>query len=157
MEVFSMSFLDCMSCGFGAVILFFMIINAQVVHQAETPPERLQAETTKLEFEILEERKNLVLARNTIEELNDEKVTAEQQIAQIIALLEKLKAELEKYDLETLAKIQAVEKLQSDIERLEEEKKRLLALEREREEEGTRVRSFTGDGDRQYLTGLKVG
>jgi hypothetical protein len=147
MEVFSMSFLDCMSCGFGAVILFFMIINAQVVHQAETPPERLQAETTKLEFEILEERKNLVLARNTIEELNDEKVTAEQQIAQIIALLEKLKAELEKYDLETLAKIQAVEKLQSDIERLEEEKKRLLALEREREEEGTR----------QYLTGLKVG
>ena len=23
-----MSFLDCMSCGFGAVILFFMIINA---------------------------------------------------------------------------------------------------------------------------------
>jgi hypothetical protein len=157
MEVFSMSFLDCMSCGFGAVILFFMIINAQVVHQAETPPEKLQAETTKLEFEILEERKNLVLARNTMEELNDEKVTAEQQIAQIIALLEKLKAELEKYDLETLAKIRAVEKLQSDIERLEEEKKRLLALEREREEEGTRVRSFTGDGDRQYLTGLKVG
>jgi hypothetical protein len=148
---------SCMSCGFGAVILFFMIINAQVVHQAETPPEKLQAETTKLEFEILEERKNLVLARNTMEELNDEKVTAEQQIAQIIALLEKLKAELEKYDLETLAKIRAVEKLQSDIERLEEEKKRLLALEREREEEGTRVRSFTGDGDRQYLTGLKVG
>ncbi len=157
MEVFSMSFLDCMSCGFGAVILFFMIINAQVVHEAETPPEKLQAETTRLEFEILEHRKNLVLAKNTIEELNDEKVTADQQIAQIIRLIEKLKAELEKYDLETLARIQRVEKLQSDIERLEEEKKRLLALEAEREQEGTRVRSFIGDGDRQYLTGLKVG
>ena len=152
-----MSFLDCMSCGFGAVILFFMIINAQVIHDSEAPPERLQAETTKLEFEILEQSKDLVLARNTIEDLNDEKATAEQQIAQIIALLEKLKVELEKYDLETLAKIQRVEKLQSDIESLEEEKKRLLALEREREQEGTRVRSFTGDGDRQYLTGLKVG
>ena len=23
-EVFSMSFLDCMSCGFGAVVLFFL-------------------------------------------------------------------------------------------------------------------------------------
>ncbi len=157
MEVFSMSFLDCMSCGFGAVILFFMIINAQVVHQREAPPEKLQAETTKLEYEILEERKNLVLARNTIEDMNDEKATAEEQIAIIIALLEKLKAELEKFDLVTLAKIQRVEKLQSDIEKLEEEKKRLLALEQEREEEGTRVRSFTGDGDRQYLTGLKVG
>ena len=157
MEVFSMSFLDCMSCGFGAVILFFMIIDAQVVHRSEDPPEKLQAETTKLEYEILEERKNLVLARNTIEDMNDEKATAEEQIAIIIALLEKLKAELEKFDLVTLAKIQRVEKLQSDIEKLEEEKKRLLALEQEREEEGTRVRSFTGDGDRQYLTGLKVG
>ncbi len=152
-----MSFLDCMSCGFGAVILFFMIINAQVVHETEAPPEKLQAETIKLEYEILEQRKNLVLARNTIEDLNDEKVTAEDQIQQIIALIEKLKAELEKYDLETLAKIKRVEKLQSDIESLEEEKKRLLALERERENEGTRVRTFTGDGDRQYLTGLKVG
>ena len=157
MEVFSMSFLDCMSCGFGAVILFFMIINAQVIQDSEIVPERLQAETNKLEFEILEQRKNLVLARNTIEELNDEKATADQQIAQIVALLEKLKVELEKYDLVTLAKIQRVEKLQSDIESLEEEKKRLLALEQEREKEGTRVRSFTGDGDRQYLTGLKVG
>lgn len=157
MEVFSMAFLDCMSCGFGAVILFFMIINAQVIHDAEVPPERLQAETTKLEFEILEQRKNLVLAKNTIEDLNDEQATAEDQISQIIALIQKLKVELEKYDLVSLAKIQRVEKLQSDIESLEEEKKRLIAQQQQNEQEGTRVRSFTGDGDRQYLTGLKVG
>jgi len=157
MEVFSMAFLDCMSCGFGAVILFFMIINAQVIHDAEAPPARLQAETTKLEFEILEQRKNLVLAKNTIEDLNDEQATAEDQISQIIALIQKLKVELEKYDLESLAKIQRVEKLQTDIESLEEEKKRLIAQQQQKEQEGTRVRSFTGDGDRQYLTGLKVG
>jgi len=157
MEVFSMSFLDCMSCGFGAVILFFMIINSQVVHESDTPPERAQAETTKLEFEILNERKNLVMARNTVEDLQDEKVTAEDQIAQIIALIEKLKKELEEYDSVTLAKIERVEKLQSDIERLEEEKNRLLAQQRENEGEGTRVRQFIGDGDRQYLTGLRVG
>ncbi|MDX1405559.1 MAG: VWA domain-containing protein [Woeseiaceae bacterium] len=157
MEVFSMSFLDCMSCGFGAVILFFMIINAQVIHDTDAPPEKQQAETTRLEFEILEHRKNLVLAKNTIENLVEEKATAESQIAQIIALIEKLKTELDQYDQETLAKIERVEKLQSDIERLEEQKKRLLAMERERDQEGTRVRSFIGDGDRQYLTGLKVG
>jgi uncharacterized protein (DUF342 family) len=110
MEVFSMSFLDCMSCGFGAVILFFMIINSQVVHEAETPPERAQAETIKLEYEILEQRKNLVLARNTMERLEDEKVRARDRIAQIVALLEKLKEELEKHDNTTLAKIERVEK-----------------------------------------------
>ena len=157
MEVFSMSFLDCMSCGFGAVILFFMIINSQVVHESENPPERAKAETVKLEFEILEQRKNLVLARNTMERLEDEKIRAEDRIAQIIALIEKLKKELEQYDAVTLAKIARVEKLQSDIESLEEEKKRLLAMEQEREESGNRVRTFVGDGDRQYLTGLKVG
>jgi hypothetical protein len=157
MEVFSMSFLDCMSCGFGAVILFFMIINSQVIHQSENPPERAQAETVKLEFEILEQRKNLVLARNTMEDLQDEKIRAEDQIQQIIALIEKLKKELEEYDSVTLARIERVEKLQSDIERLEEEKNRLLAQQKENEGEGTRVRTFIGDGDRQYLTGLRVG
>ena len=152
-----MSFLDCMSCGFGAVILFFMIINSQVIHDSETPPEQAQAETVKLEFEILEQRKNLVLARNTMEKLEDEKIRAEDQIAQIIALIEKLKKELVQYDAVTLARIERVEKLQSDIEKLEEEKNRLLAQQKENEGEGTRVRTFIGDGDRQYLTGLKVG
>jgi len=156
MEVFSMSFLDCMSCGFGAVILFFMIINSQVVHESETP-ERAQADTVKLEFEILEQRKNLVLARNTMDRLQDEQARAKDRIAQIIALLQKLKEELEENDEVTLAKIERVEKLQSDIERLEEEKKRLLAQQKENEGEGTRVRTFVGDGDRQYLTGLRVG
>jgi hypothetical protein len=157
MEIFSMSFLDCMSCGFGAVILFFMIINSQVINKSENPPEELQGETTKLEFEILDQRKNLVLAKNTMDRLEDEKVTADKQIAQIIALIEKLKKELDKEDADTLAKIERVEKLQSDIESLEEEKKRLIALEQEKKSEGERVRTFAGDGDRQYLTGLKVG
>ena len=155
-EVFSMSFLDCMSCGFGAVILFFMIINSQVTRTTEAPPQELQGETTRLEFEILDQRKNLVLARNTMEELEDEQVRAEDEISRIIALLEKLKAELQKEDKETVAKIERVEKLKSDIERLEEEKKRLLALEASLES-GSKVRTFTGEGDRQYLTGLKVG
>ena len=99
-EVFSMSFLDCMSCGFGAVILFFMIINAQVRETTEQPSE-LMSETRKLEVEILEGRKNLVLARNTLEDLEEEKDTAEGQIAQIIALIEQLRAELAEYE-ETL-------------------------------------------------------
>ena len=117
-EVFSMSFLDCMSCGFGAVILFFMIINAQVRETTETDPSDLMAETRKLEVEILDGRKNLVLATNTVEELKVEQDTAEGQIAQIIALIEELRAELAEYDLETLAVIERVEQLQTDIKTL---------------------------------------
>ena len=152
-----MSFLDCMSCGFGAVILFFMIINSQVRRDVEAPPERLIAETTKLEFEVLNERKNLVLARNTMAELEDERASAAEQIAAIMALLEELRKELEELDSDSLAKIARIEKLQSDIKSLEEERNRLLALEARANEQGAQVRRFTGEGDRQYLTGLKVG
>ncbi len=155
-EVFSMSFLDCMSCGFGAVILFFMIINAQVKETTEVDPE-LMAETNRLEVEILEGRKNMVLARNTLEQLEDQQVTTEGQIAEIVALIQQLRAELSKYDKETLAKIERVEQLQSDIKSLEEEVKRLLSLKSEEEQKGQRLRQFKGEGDRQYLTGLKLG
>jgi len=156
-EVFSMAFLDCMSCGFGAVILFFMIINAQVKETTEQDPTKLMAETHRLEVEILDGRKNLVLAKNTMEQLESERTTAEGQIAQIIALIEELRAELARYDKDTLAKIERVEQLQTDIKSLEEEVKRLLALETESSHEGSRLREFKGEGDRQYLTGLKLG
>ena len=156
-EVFSMSFLDCMSCGFGAVILFFMIINAQVREETETDPTERMAEVKKLEIEILDGRKDMVLAKNTLEDLKDEKETAEGQIEQIIALIAELQAELAQYDNETLAKIERIEKLQSDIKSLEEEVKRLLALKAEEENQGMRLREFKGEGDRQYLTGLKLG
>jgi len=152
-----MSFLDVMSCGLGAVILFFMIINAQVKETTDTENSELMGETTRLEIEVLEGRKNMVLARNTMEQLEDEKVRAEGRIAQIIALLKELRAELSKYDKDTLAKIERVEKLQSDIETLEKEVERLLALAKEKDAEGTKIRQFRGVGDRQYLTGLRVG
>jgi len=155
-QIISMSFLDIMSCGFGAVVLFFMIINSQVVRTTDAPPEELVGETTRLEFEVLEARKNLVLAKNTMEDLEEQKANAQSRIAQITALIEKLKIELAKHDRETLARVEHVEKLQSDIERLEEQKKRLLA-EAQQRTPGDRIRAFTGEGDRQYLTGLKVG
>ena len=156
-DVFSMSFLDCMSCGFGAVILFFMIINSNSDVTNNDQTKALQAETDKLEIEVLEGRKNLALARTSIQKLETEEEEASDQISIILALIAELQAELAKYDNDTLAKIKAIEKLQSDIKSLEDEVKRLLALKKEEEATGGQARSFKGEGDRQYLTGLKLG
>jgi len=156
-EIFSMSFLDCMSCGFGAVILFFMIINSHSDVTNNDLTKKLQAETDKLEIEVLEGRKNLALAKTSIQKLETEEQEASDQISIILALIAELQAELAKYDNDTLAKIKAIEKLQSDIKSLEDEVKRLLALKREEDASGQRARSFKGEGDRQYLTGLKLG
>jgi hypothetical protein len=146
-----------MSCGFGAVILFFMIINSHVNATTDSQVTPLMAETNRLEIEVLEGRKNLALARNTRQKLETEIEDAESQIAQIIALIQELQAELDKYDNDTLAKIERVEKLQSDIKSLEEEIKRLLALKKQQDAAGEQIRTFKGEGDRQYLTGLKLG
>ena len=156
-DVFSMSFLDCMSCGFGAVILFFMIINAQVTQTTEQQPTDKMAETNKLEEEILEGRKNLVMAKNTMEEYETREQTAKGKIAQVMALIEQLRAELAQYDEETLAKNEHVEQLKTDIKSLQEEVNRLLAQAKEEQGEGNKIREFRGEGDRQYLTGLKLG
>lgn len=156
-DIFSMSFLDCMSCGFGAVILFFMIINSRSDVTITDQTKALQAETNKLEIEVLDGRKNLALARTSIQKLKTEEVVAADQISIIRALIAELQAELAKYDKDTLAKIQAIEKLNSDIKSLEDEVKRLLALKKDGEAQGEQVRAFKGDGDRQYLTGLKLG
>jgi hypothetical protein len=152
-----MSFLDCMSCGFGAVILFFMIINSNSDVTNNDQTKALQAETDKLEIEVLEGRKNLALARTSIQKLETEEEEASDQISIIKALIAELQAELAKYDNDTLAKIKAIEKLQSDIKSLEDEVKRLLALKKEEDATGQRARAFKGEGDRQYLTGLKLG
>ncbi len=155
-DVFSMSFLDCMCCGFGAVILFFMIINSHgEINSDQT--KALQAETNRLQVEVLEGRKNLALARTSIQKLETEDEEAKDQISIIKALIAELQAELAEYDQDTLAKIEAIEKLQSDIKSLEEEVRRLLAIKKEQDALGEQIRAFKGEGDRQYLTGLKLG
>ena len=67
-NVFSLSFLDVMSCGFGAIILFFMIINADTVKRKENINQELQGEVERLDVQITEGRKYLVELNNTIAE-----------------------------------------------------------------------------------------
>lgn len=158
MEVFSMSFLDCMSCGFGAVILFFMIINASVSRHADVEAAELMSETTRLEVEILDGRKNMAKIRNVLEDLENERVQAEGAAERVSEMIVQLEEELAEYSDTTLARRESIEELRADIEQLEAEKKRLQAAAKEVEgDAGDQIRAFAGEGDRQYLTGLKIG
>ena len=157
-EAISLSFLDIMSCGFGAVVLFFMIINATVSRNADTETAELMSETNRLEEEVLEGRKDMVKVRNVLEEVEEERIRTEGEAERVQREIERIREELSVYEDTTLARIERIEKLRSDIEQLEAEKKRLEAAAAEREAAlGDQVRAFRGEGDRQYLTGLKVG
>ena len=75
----------------------------------------------------------------------------------IIEILNKNKVELSDSNKETLAARAHVNKLKADLKSLEEDVKRLRAGAKASEEQGSKLRPFPGQGDRQYLTDLKMG
>jgi hypothetical protein len=69
----------------------------------------------------------------------------------------RLRDELATYENQNLAKKASLEKLKSDLRSLDEGTKRLSGGIKSEEIPGRSRKVIAGDGDRQYLTGLKVG
>jgi len=155
-EVFSLSFLDVIACGFGAVVLFYTILSAQAGVQRQHRNDELQSEVNRIEEEVLEGYKNLVVLRNSLEGA-DKPVPAEGLSNRIIEQTEQLRQQLAEAEKETLSKREAIERLKQDLKSLDEGKRRLEAGTPSPGQPGTRIKGFIGSGDRQYLTGLKVG
>lgn len=156
-NVFGLAFLDAMTCGFGAVVLFFMIINASFGRESGRMTADLEGEVNRLEEEVLTGYQNLVELRNSKLETEKENVLTAGLSRRLIETLKVIEVELATYEDTTLAKKEHVNKLKTDLKSLEEDVKRMSAAAPSEETPGDRLRTFVGDGDRQYLTGLKVG
>ena len=156
-ETFSMSFLDIMSCGFGAIVLFFVIINATMAKRADELNRDLSIRAEMLRLEAAEGEENLVELRNSLEDIEQRRVTAQGQARRIIELIRARQEELATLEQSTVAQRESIERLQADLLSLDEQSRRRSAAAQRPSDEGTRMRAFTGDGDRQYVTGLKVG
>src|SRR3954463_8124603 len=155
-EVFSMSFLDCITCAFGSVVLVYTLINAQggLRHIAET--RAAHAEVSKLEEQVLEGYQELVVLRNSMQHTDAERVRTEGMAPRVIDEIAKTKEELADSDKETLSKREAIERLKADLKSLDEGQRRLEGGTRSPGPRGMSIRGFEGEGERHYLTGLKV-
>ena len=151
-SVFSMSFLDIMSCGFGAVILFFVIIQHSTEVRTDDLTADISGEVMRMETEVKLEQLNRVKIRNSLDEVQFQVIEAEGRSERVLEDLTITQEELSEQDEESAARREHVNQLITDIQSLEEELKALEA-----EEGGEVVRSFFGEGDRQYLTGLRMG
>ena len=151
----SLAFLDVMSCGFGAVVLLFLILDHAAQVEAVEGDPGVAAEIDLLEEEILDGQAGLVEIRNTIDEVSLEVVTAEGLARQIQQQIDDFMQELAALENSSLARVESVEDLRADVRALEEELARLQASALE--QDGNSVRQFLGDGDRQYLSGLFLG
>jgi len=146
-----------MTCGFGAVVLFYMVINASTGLESGKVTSDLRAEVDRLEAEVLDGYQSLVELRNSIRELDDDAVAAHGLSRRLLEQLRQIREELASYDETTIARTESLEKLKADLRSLEEDTRRLSAMAPSDEAPGASLRTFVGDGDRQYLTGLKVG
>lgn len=154
-NVFSLAFLDVMSCGFGAAVLVFLIINHRIDDVAKAVDPELLSETRLLDYQILTGEKNLVDLQQQLVDTKSRVADANRKLLALVEDRDVRLEELEELDTRTAAERNSVEALQSDVDTKEEDVKRL----REEEEQlgGTKLVEIKGEGDRQYLTGLFVG
>src|SRR5210317_1227728 len=74
---FNLSFLDIMSCGFGAVVLVFLIIDHSLEIEIQTVNAELLSEVDLLEEDIREGEAGLVRLRNALDDADLEIVEAD--------------------------------------------------------------------------------
>lgn len=151
------SFLDVMCCGFGAVILLVVVLNADVVRKRGQ-----QSEDLRTELERATTLENF--AREELAKLNGETAAVESQRSELAAQAAQLETrirETTRKTQESEARAQALQgsisTLQAQSAAIEQAVAVLRAKAAQQWEGGRRPVGFSGDGQRQYLTGLKLG
>jgi hypothetical protein len=142
---FSLSFLDIMACGFGAVTLLFLILRHSVIEEVQPDP-RLSAEVEMLTEDVNEAEQERFDLLNSIEELELKLVSTQGLSKRYLTDLEELEQGIQSDPDERIAMLRrTVEELERETSKMEEV------------EFGDKVRQFLGEGNRQYLTGLVLG
>ena len=154
-NTFNLSFLDIMSCGFGAVVLVFLIIDHSIEIQIQSVNAEVLSEVDLLEDDIREGEEGLVRLRNAISSTDLEIVEAQGRARVVTEELDRLEALIASLEESDVSETTDLEALKAEINSLEE---RIQQLREAAEADGGRsAREFQGEGNRQYLTGLKLG
>jgi hypothetical protein len=156
-NVFSMSFLDAICCGFGAVVLLFMIINANVDLRSDVVLEDLSGDVARAELKVLAGRRNLLQLKSELTSALEEAATLQGVRDQLVEEIQETVTQAAALEETSAARRAAIERLRAELAQLESETQRLAASSITPEEAGTRIRGFVGEGNRQYLTGLRMG
>lgn len=151
----SLAFLDVMSCGFGAVVLIFLILDHTSQNATNVTDPSLAAEINLLDEQIQEGEEGLVRVRNTLSDVDLQIVEAQGLARSIEEEIDNLMDRLIEMENNNTSGDEEIMRLQQEIAALEAEVERL----REQQElfTGNNIRRFVGDGNRQYLTGLILG
>lgn len=141
---FSLSFLDIMACGFGAVTLLFLILR----HEPSPGDQMQHAETSLLQEDIRFGEEQLVQLRNSLREQEEQLVETQGLSRRVLEQIDETRRELS---------VQRDPEQDIALLRRQVEEARREVTQLEASTGGQQVRQFVGQGERQYLTGLKLG
>lgn len=141
---FSLAFLDIMACGFGAVIVLFLILRGNTV-DIIPPDPRLLAEVDMLKVDMRDAEEEKIQLLNSLDEIELKLIKAQ-------GLSKRVITDLQEQENSIQNDTNDIDKLRRQVEQLKDETAGM-----EEVEFGDKVRRFLGDGNRQYLTGLKLG
>lgn len=148
LNTFSLSFLDIMACGFGAVTLLFLILKHDPSTASSEGDGGTQWEAAQLLADISDGERQRTLLRNSLNEI-------EEKLLETKGLSDRVLIDMNDRQRELSAQSdpeQQLALLRQQVETLEQQ-----TAELENAGASQDLRQFVGDGDRQYLTGLKLG
>ena len=150
---FSLSFLDIMSCGFGAVVLVFMIIDHSIKEDVLNSNQTSQMEVDLLKSLIDKENERSETLDSKALELNSEITRLEKSIESLKSDLSKLNA----LNAEPVKKVPSGQDLAILNQKIIKMEASLNALERKnRALQEESPLDFSGSGGRQRLSGCKL-
>ena len=152
----NLSFLDIMSCGFGAVVLVFLVTKHSMSVNSEEVNEVLLAEVDRIEVEVEEGELDLVQMREALAEAEQRIDEVEAQSAERSEEVEQRRIDLNRLRELTLARQESIEELRSDIDSLEARTDDAEEMNLGDDRLSSALLSVSGEGQRQYLTGLRI-
>jgi hypothetical protein len=152
-----MSFLDAITAGFGCVVLLFMLVSQQALFDSRVVVEDREAEAKRWELRVLTGQRNLVELRERLESQVRDWTELLATRDDIVTEIQVTQTELTTLTQNSAARQAAIDRLRAELEALQKESETLTPVAGRPDEEGVRLRAFEGEGNRQYLTGLRMG
>jgi len=152
-EVFTLSFLDCICCGFGAVILFYTIVSARSGVLDIRATDSVAAEASRLSEQVTDGERQLAALHDTLAQTRAQGASATREGRRLLAELAGTRADAAASDAASVARRAHIAQLESDIRALEEGNQRLEAAG----DAGIPAAAPGASGaPRRYITGLTL-
>lgn len=155
-NIFGLSFLDVMFCGFGSVILLVVIVNADTVERRDEAHHDLRRVAARLERELVESQRHLSSLEHTLASTDQELTVTVAQADRLSKAVQQTGQALGRLEDEAQTAEGQVGALKSELKDLDRRSRRTRTEAEASRRSGSKVRRFVGEGDRQYLTGLKI-